>query len=149
MKSPFAALPSRTVTLKRETGEMVPDADGKPMPVVVEYTIDLRPWPIGYPEYLSTVFPAPVRFENGKPTEDTAKAQEHQAARVYILIAKCMGEQVDAKPPTSATDRGAWGAYAAAIRAEFEAACLVEGDISQLVAECYRLNQGAGRIPKA
>ena len=141
----FASLPTRTVTLRRETG--AEDADGKP--AYVEMAIDLRPWPIGFPEMLARVFPQPVLYVTGKPAgADPVKAEEHNAARLLILLATCMGPEVTAKAPGKDAQAAEWSAYAAAVRAEMEAANLVEGDVSLLMAEAYKLNQGHSR-PKA
>lgn len=133
----FGALPGRTVILRREAGE-----------VVHEIPVELRPWAIGFPEMLDRVFPQPARFENGKPVPDPTKAAEHHACRLMILLAVCMGDGLEVKPPGKDADRGAWAAYAEAVRAEFEAANLVEGDVSLLIAEAYKLNNGHSR-PKA
>jgi hypothetical protein len=142
MKS-FAALPTSAVTLKRQTG-----ADAQGAPVFVELVFELRPWPIGFPEMLSHVFPTPVLYVNGKPSgNDPTKFDAHQADRLCILLATCLGTELDAKAPTSSTPAD-WSAYAKAIRAEFERANMVEGDVSVLMAAAYTLNQGQSR-PKA
>lgn len=148
MRASFASLPAKAVTLRRLTGESAPDVDGKTAPVFAELELELRPWAIGYPEMLTRVFPEPVLFVNSKPVPDTARAQEHGAARVYLLIAACMGDQLDAKPPGKDADRAAWGNYSSAVLAEMEAAHLVEGDVLLLYTEALQLNRGHSR-PKA
>lgn len=149
MRAAFVSLPTKAVTLRRLTGESAPDADGKTAPVFAELELELRPWAIGYTEMLARVFPEPVTYLNSKPLPDAAAAQEHGAARVYLLIAACMGDQLDAKAPSKAnSDRDAWAAYASAVRSEFEAAHLVDGDVSLLYAEALQLNRGHSR-PKA
>jgi hypothetical protein len=143
MKS-FAALPTSTVTLRRQNGT---GPDGAP--VYAELAFELRPWPIGFPEMLSRVFPMPVLYVNAKPAgPDPARADEHQADRLCILLATCLGPELTAKAPGPSGVTADWTAYAKAIRAEFEAACLVEGDVSVLMAAAYALNQGQSR-PKA
>lgn len=144
MRSPFAARPVRQATLLRDTGDT--ELDGKP--ITIEMSVELRPWPIGYPEYLDRVFPAPVRYENGQPKEDPARRSEYQGQRMAILLARCMGDQLDAKAPAG-EDRGVWEAYAKAILAEFEAANLVEGDVVRLMGEAQAVNRGAGKLGKA
>lgn len=146
MRSPFAALPERVVTLKREV-------DGVSEPLTFDVT--LRPWPLGFPDVLGRMFPAPVKYVNTQPVADSSREAEHAALRIYILLAACMGEQLDAKAPSVDANarpedsRKLWEVYANAVKAELAAAHLVEGDVHLLAAEANRLNSGAGRIPKA
>lgn len=66
-----------------------------------------------------------------------------------ILVARCLGDQLDAKAPAGVEDRAAWEAYAKAVLAEFEAANLVEGDVIRLMLGAQQVNQGAGKPGKA
>lgn len=168
----FASLPTRTVTLRRMLAEtqacpgcsgskmvsdsacpackgagVILDDKGKPEPLYAEMTLDLRPWPIGYPEMLSHVFPPPVEFVNGKPTPDPKKA-EHHASRLLILLARCLGSELSAKAPANDAESVAWAKYAAEVKTELADANLVEGDVSLLFNEMGVVNQGHSR-PKA
>lgn len=138
MKSAFAALPLHEVTLHR---------DGPDGPL--DQVVTLRPWPLGYPEYVSRVYPPPVIYRNLEPVEDPKQASEYASNRALILLARSLGDQIDAKGPAGDGDRSAWHAYAVAIRDELSAANLVEGDVSLLIAEAMRVNRGGGKLPKA
>lgn len=144
MRTPFTSRPVREVEIVRDSGDT--EADGKP--IVLRHVVALQPWPIGYPEFIDRVYPAPVRYENGQPKEDPTRRSEYQGQRMAVLLARCMGDQIDARVP-SGEDRTAWEAYAKAILAEFEAANLVEGDVVRLMTEAQAVNRGAGKLGKA
>jgi hypothetical protein len=143
MKPAFAALPTLDVALKRDSGEV--DADGKS--VILEHTVTLRPWALGFPEYIDRVYPAPVQYENMQPVEDAKQMSEYASRRALILLARTM-DQIETKPPEGA-DRKAWDAYAVAIQEELAGAGLIQGDVSELIAAAMKVNRGSGKLPKA
>lgn len=145
MKAAFTALPERVVTLTRDTEEV--DADGKPVETTISLTV--RPYPAGYPQFVVAAYPAPTSYVNGEPVEVKAEANQHVFRTNAIILAKCLGDQLDAKPPTGNAARPAWDAYAVAVITEFSAANFVQGDIDALLQAMYLVNRGAGRLGKA
>lgn len=108
----------------------------------------LSPLPLGYAQFVETVYPAPVEYRNGEPVEVVAKRGEWQYEVNLLCIARALGSQVEASAPTT-SDRGSWATYAAAVRAEFTAAGLVEGDYVTLAQELARCQRGAGALGKS
>lgn len=145
MKS-FPSLPTRTVKITRDTGQV--DADKKP--IILEVELTLSPWPLGYSAYIGRVFPPPLVYVNGVPQESNEphKRSEYDSDKSLILVAKCLGEQLDTQPPKS-DKKEEWAAYAKALRAEFAAAHFVEGDIATLINAANLINQGMGRLGNA
>ena len=145
MKAAFTSLPEHVVTLSRDTGEV--DDDGKPVKVSVAFT--LRPYPAGFPQFITNVYPAPVAFVNSEPVEDKTKARTHELRTAIVLLARCLGEQLDTNAPTANGARAAWDDYAVAVLGEMTAANLVQGDIDSLLSGMFLVNRGAGRLGKA
>ena len=145
MKAAFTSLPEHVVTLSRDTGEV--DAEGKPVKVSAPFT--LRPYPAGFPQFIANVYPAPTTFVNAEPVEDKTKARTHELRTAIVLLARCLGDQIDAKAPVSGGTRAAWDDYAVAVLSEMTAANLVQGDIDALLAGMFLVNRGAGRLGKA
>lgn len=144
MRTSFPSLPVRTVTLTRDLPEIA--ADGTPAQTSIH--LDLRPYPAGYPQFLLQVYPPPMRFENGAAVPDQNHAAGHQLRLSVLLLARCLGDQLDASPPAGIAGREAWDAYAVAVLTELTAANLVQGDLDTLFAEMGRVNRGAGRLGK-
>lgn len=143
MRSPFTQLPERVVKLARDTGDT--GEDGKP--VVVELAITLRPYPLGYPERVGTVYPPPKVYLNGEERPDPTYADDYNTRRAMILLARCMGDQLDTPPPTS-NRREDWHAYADAVQREMEAAHLAPGDVQALIAGAMAVSMGRGVMGK-
>lgn len=144
MRSPFTTLPQREVTISRDTGER--DEAGKP--VTISMTLTLRPYPLGYAERLSVVYPPPVLYVNGEPRPMPEAADDHASRRALLLLAACLGDQLDTRPPTS-NDRPAWHAYSEAVWQELAAAQLTPGDVQTLIAEAMLVSRGVGVLGKA
>lgn len=144
MRSPFTTLPERRVTITRATGET--GSDGKP--VTVELVLTLRPYPLGYPEKVGTLYPPPVRYVNAVEEPDPTLAEDYQTRRALIILAKCLGDQMEAREPAS-RDRREWHAYTDAIWRELEGACLVAGDVQRLIAEAQLVSRGVGVLGKS
>lgn len=144
MKSSFTSLPERVVKLTRDTAETGPE--GKP--VEASFTLVVRPYPAGFPQWLVSVYPSPVSYVNGDPVPDKAGAPTYQIRLNVLLLAKCLGDQLDAVAPAGAATREAWDAYAVGILGEFAAANLVQGDIDALSDAMTLVNRGAGRLGK-
>lgn len=144
MRSPFNALPERRVTITRATTEK--DEDGKP--VTVDLVLTLRPYPLGFPEKVGVLYPPPVRYVNATEEPDPTLAEDYQTRRALIILARCLGDQLDVLEPRS-TDRRDWHAYTEAIWRELEEAHLVSGDVQRLVMEAQLVSRGVGVLGKA
>lgn len=138
MKVSFPSLPTRTVTLTRD------GADGQP--IALSFT--LVPWPIGYADYVARVYPPPAVYVDLRPVEKPEARKEYDGDVSLLLLARSMGDQLDARAPGEGAGREAWAAHVAAIRAELAAANMVEGDILKLITEAGRVNRGAGKLGK-
>lgn len=138
MKQAFPSLPGRVVTITREAD------DG----TTLSASFSLAPWPIGYAEYLSRVFPPPADYVELRPVERPQEQREYQAQVGLLLLARSLGDQLDARAPGKAADRRDWEAYARAVQDELGAANLVDGDIIKLIGEASRVNRGAGKLGK-
>lgn len=136
MKAKFSAVPTREVTLTHGEQTLV---------------LRLTPPPIGYGETLAALLPKPRECINLKWVDhsDPAKMAEWTTRRVMLLLAKALGEQVEAKEPGVGAGPAAWAAYADSVRTEFEDAHFVEGDLQILTEALASLQRGMGDLPKA
>lgn len=129
----FSKQPTATVKLQR--GDEV-----------IEFT--LSPLPLGYQEFLATVYPAPRVFENLKPVDAPREVlSQYQARFNLVCLAKSLGSQVEAQPPQS-SERAAWDGYARAVEAEMQAANFIDADLVKLLTELNKLQRGISS-PKA
>lgn len=133
MKQKLTKTVTRTATFTRE-GE--------------EVTYTLHPLPIGYTEHLQRVYPAPVRVTSEGPVVDPDKRPDWMVDVNLMCIARSLGDEMSTPVPTAST-REEWSAYAAAIRAEFAASGLVEGEIATLATELNRCQRGLAATGKA
>lgn len=128
MKAKFSRIPTRTVVITHGDES-------------VELT--LTPTPFGYGELVERQIPIPMRYVNGKPAVDPADENETRVLRMYVLIAKSLGEQLESVPPDAKAGSDAWRGYARAVKAEFLAANFLEGDFVRLVEEVNAVNSGS------
>lgn len=99
--------------------------------------------PMGYAAYLERAYPQPTEVVNGVRVALAASAYDWRYDQNLLNVAKALGEQLDAKAPTS-SDPTAWSAYAKAVREELTAANLTEGHLLQLVKALHELHQIGG-----
>ena len=144
MKGSCTSLPERMVKLTRDTAET--GADGKPVETSISLVV--RPYPAGFPQWLVSVYPAPVSYVNGEPVPDKVGAPTYAIRLNVLLLAKCLGDQLDTVAPAGVATREAWDSYAVAILGELGAANLVQGDIDALSDAMILVNRGAGRLGK-
>lgn len=146
MRSPFTSLPQREVQIIRDTGGRTEAGD----PVTVAMTVTLRPYPLGYVERLSVVYPPPVAYVNTEARPDQTKADDYASRRALLLLAACIADPVlDARPPGMTAPRQAWHDYSEAIWNELAAAQLTPGDVHNLIAEAMLVSKGVGVLGKA
>lgn len=108
----------------------------------------LSPLPLGYQDWLLTVYPTPKVYENLKPVDAPREVvQEHSSFFNLVCLAKSLGDQLDTRAPTSSV-RAEWDAYARAVQAEMQAAGLIECDVVKLLTELNKLQRGISS-PKA
>lgn len=135
MKRKPAPIASRQVVVSRPGQEPI------------AYTI--APLPIGYSQWLETVYPAPVRFLNGEPVADSTKRANWSLEVNLMCIAKSLGDEMEAQPPAVAGDVKAWSDYAAAVRAEFGAAGLLDGELADFMTAINAMLRGSVALGKA
>lgn len=111
-------------------------------------TLTLSALPMGYAAHLERVYPQPTEMVNGVRVPLTAATYDWRYDQNLLNVAKALGDQIDARPPTS-SDAKAWGEYARAIREELTAAHLTEGHLLQIVKALHELHQGDGGPGKA
>lgn len=111
-------------------------------------TLTVSALPLGYTQYLERVYPEPVLFKNGELVPDPARRSEWTYECNLLCIARALGDQMDATPPTTG-DRDAWAQYARAVRAEFEDAGMVEGDLAEMIKGLARCQRGVTAAGKA
>lgn len=133
MKQKLTKTVTRTATFTRE-GE--------------EVTYTLHPLPIGYTEYLQRVYTAPVRITSEGPVVDPDKRPDWMVDVNLMCIARSLGDEMITLAPTSSV-REDWSVYASALRSEFAASGLVEGEIATLATELNRCQRGIAATGKA
>jgi hypothetical protein len=138
VKSKLTRPVSRTVTFSRGA------LDGPPE----EMALTLHALPLGYTQFLERVFPQPTVFLNGEPVPDPARKSEWSYEVNLLCIAKALGDELDTAAPVAST-RDAWQVYATAVRAEFAAAGLVDGDIGVMLNELAKCQRGVATTGKA
>lgn len=128
----IARAPIHEVALHRPEGEII---------------IRLRPPPLAHRSIIETVYPPPVRYVNGAEAPNRDAQGEYSALLAFVLLADVLeGEDKPAaEKPAPAAGRAAWDAYARAIKAEFEAAGYVEGDVTALIRGYNTASAGQGR----
>lgn len=137
----FSAHPTRTVVLTH---------GGQ------SHSLVLSPPPIGYGEMLAELLPAPPapRALPGREVAPDLLAAhaladtKHSTRRLMLVLAKCLGPELETQPPAGSASPGAWATYADAVQAEFVAANLLEGDIQALWIAVEELKRGLGDLPK-
>lgn len=108
----------------------------------------LRPLPVGYGDLLSEYMPPPKPPPGAKEPEQLAH-ERWLRRRGMLLLAYCVGEVLDTRPPPGPPVASSWERYADAVLEEFRAAHLVEGDLQRLLDAMGQLNRGLGDLPKA
>lgn len=100
--------------------------------------------PVGYLSWLRSVFPAPEQYINGKANPDPAAEHEYHALLLYCRLAAALRPSgaIDTPEPTGAS-RHSWNSYAEAIRSEFRAANLSDGDVLILTRALNRLEESS------
>jgi len=111
-------------------------------------TIDfvLSPLPAGYFAALRSAFPKPIQYVNQKPAgEDSAKLAEYFDLFGFLQLAKHLEPSgvLDTKCPVLTSPRPVVEKAARAIREEFRAAKLTDGEINRLVSAGVELNASA------
>ena len=122
------------------------------LPVVIErggetVSFTMRPLPWGFSDLVTEVMPAPKAPINGPVPP--ALQSKWTTRRLMVLLAKSLGDALDAVPPEKGAGGARWETYADAIEAEFIAANLVEGDLQVMLDTMTKLNKGGGDLPKA
>lgn len=129
----FSALPHRDVTLQHGDEQIV---------------VRVYPLPIGYHDVAGALLERPQAFVNGKPSDDPKRMPEWEARRLFLLFARALGDQIAAACPRADAKPAEWAAYADAVKAEFEAAHYVEGDLVLIQSEIQAVNRGLGSLGK-
>lgn len=109
------------------------------------FTMRALPW--GYADLISEVMPAPKAPING--LVPPALQSKWSTRRIMVLLAKSLGDAIEAQAPDKGAGAAKWEAYGDAIEAEFIAANLVEGDLQVMLDAMQKLNKGGGELPKA
>jgi hypothetical protein len=110
-------------------------------------TFRVHPRPLGYHDLITAAMPEPTPALNQKAAPPALLAQ--WSARVsFLMIAKALGDQLEAVAPPAGSPPAAWAAYADAVRAELEAANLVEGDLMAIMGAMAQVDRGVGTLPK-
>ena len=128
----FARLPSRTVTLTHGEESVV---------------FTLAPPPLGYFDTVEMLLPPPAPAPLKKDPDPAALAK-WTARKMFLILGRALGDQLSAAPPLSGAGATAWAAYADSIAAEFEAAMMLDGDVSDLWNAVVALRRGIGDLPK-
>jgi hypothetical protein len=140
VKQKFAA--PQSVVVKLQHGEEVVE-------------IRLEAPPFGLSQRLAQLYPpppAPIRYVNGQAEPQPkgskeyaaweAEVSDHSGRSGDILLAMAMGDAMETPPPVLAPGTD-FGAYVAAVRAEWDAAHLHTGDRIKLI-RAYNAVQGLG-----
>jgi len=111
-------------------------------------TLRVRPWPLAFLDAVKMGCP-PDFFVGVGPGAEAEKAKiaaEHDSQVIdWITIGHALRDELDAKLP-SLSDRAALIAFARAVRAEIEAAGLLEGHLYQIKAAIVQANRGIGDL---
>ena len=98
--------------------------------------------PVGLYSWLRSAFPPPEVFVNGSPRPDEGALHEYHALLLYCRLAHAIGDALETRRP-SGRSRAEWQKYAEAVRAEFRAAHLNDGDILILMRALNTLEESS------
>ena len=133
MRQKLSRPPTRSVTISRPEGE-------------VSYTLSALP--LGYSQYLESVYPAPTMVLNGEPVPDNAKMGLWRLDVNCLCLAKALGDEMESTAPTTG-GRDAWATHARSVRDEFDAAGLTDGELGDLATALGGVIRGTAALGKA
>jgi hypothetical protein len=86
------------------------------------YELKIYAPPVGYTQILDAEF--------GEPPSDEAGKGRRSLRSFFALVAKCLGEQLSASPPSPGSGASAWEAYADQVRDEMAEAGFTDEDLT-------------------
>jgi hypothetical protein len=116
-----------------------------------ELRIELTALPPGYNAFIARVMPPPCLFVDGALTTepDPARRPHYSDWRVYVRLAKALGDVLDARVPAPTAPPEAWYRYAMALQNEFEAANFTDAELTVVAQAMNDMNYDMEKVKEA